>query len=134
MIIWNQKLGKPECPYMRRWVFDFKLFSIRLHRWYFGDDPRHLHDHPWWFWTFILWGSYTDVIKEHKRKLNTWTLHYRPALHTHTVETKGCWTLLLCGPEKRIWGFWIKHKSGNPYWVKATRYFRKKGHHPCQTN
>jgi hypothetical protein len=22
-IFWNQKLGKPECPYMRRWVLDF---------------------------------------------------------------------------------------------------------------
>lgn len=58
---WTDLLGKSDCPYIRRYVLDLGLFSIRLHRWYDDDDQRALHDHPWWFATLILWGSYTDV-------------------------------------------------------------------------
>ncbi len=128
----GQRLGKPECPYLRRWVLNLGLFSVRLHHWFYGDDPRHMHDHPWAFWTIVLRGSYTDVTPQGEELLPAGSIRYRPALHKHTVKTKGCWTLLLCGPESRIWGFWITRASGHPYWVRASRYFRKKGHHQCE--
>ncbi len=133
-IIYNQALGKPECPYLRRWVINFGLFSIRLHKWIRGDDPRHLHDHPWNFITIVLSGNYTDITETGEEPLSRWSIRYRAALHKHTVKTTGCWTLLLTGPEKRVWGFWITRRTGHPYWVRASRYFRKKGHHPCNSS
>lgn len=133
ILIIGQKLGDPTCPYLRRWVLNLGLFSLRLHHWRRGDDPRHMHDHPWWFVVFVLAGSYVDVSPTGCELMRRSSLRYRAALHKHTVETNGCWTLLLCGPERRIWGFWINHRSGAPYWVRASRYFRKKGHHPCDS-
>jgi hypothetical protein len=133
LLIWNQKLGKPECPYMRRWVFNFfDLFSVRLHNWFYGDDPRAFHDHPWDFVTIVLKGSYTDLNPEGKQEMDRWTVKFRKAEHKHTVETKGCWTLLFCGPTKREWGFFARTKAGNIKFLKHSRYFRKHGHHPCQ--
>lgn len=59
-LTWAQDLGKPECPYLRRWVLNFGRFSIRVHHWHRSDDKRAMHDHPWWFWTLVLKGSYED--------------------------------------------------------------------------
>lgn len=132
-IIIGQRLGDPKCPYMRRWVLNLGLFSIRLHHWLRGDDPRHMHDHPWWWFSLVLKGILIDVTESGEEMLPPGSLRYHPALHKHTVKTNGCWTLLLTGPERRIWGFWVARRSGHPYWVRASRYFRKKGHHPCES-
>lgn len=60
-ITWGQRCGLPECPYLRRWVFNFGVGSVRVHHWTGSDDSRHLHDHAWWFLTFVVRGGYTDV-------------------------------------------------------------------------
>ncbi len=130
----GQRLGDPKCPYLRRWVLNLGLFSIRLHHWRRGDDPRHHHDHGWDFVVWVLKGSYIDVTPDGEEQMTIGTIRFRRAEHRHTVRTNGCWTLLLCGPERRSWGFFINRKTGHEYWVKASRYFRKKGHHPCQSS
>ncbi len=131
-INWAQKLGAPECPYMVRWVLDLNIFSIRLHRWFRGDDERHFHDHPWNFYGIVLFGSYIDSTPNNEELMNQFKVFYRKAEHKHTVKTKGCWTLILTGPEIREWGFWVLNKSKvNEVWFKAKRYFIKFGHHPC---
>lgn len=142
-IIWGQRLGKPECPYMRRWVINFGLFAIRLHHWVGSDDPRYLHDHPWWFITAVLKGGYTDVSAPdpskldfgsdlwvvHRSRLRSGSIRFRPAHHIHTVQVNpgGCWTLLITGRETRRFGYWVKGK-----WMNAKRYFLKIGLHPCE--
>lgn len=132
MITWKQKLGKEECPYLHRWIIDFKLFSIRIHHWFFGDDPRHFHDHPWSFLGMVLWGCYYDVTEKGEEYMWPGKIFYRQATHKHTVKTDGCWTLIFTGPEVREWGFWIVNKSKTKeIWFKAKRYFIKYGHHPC---
>lgn len=133
ILIWKQKLGDVSCPYMIRWAIGWNsLFSIRLHHWIRGDDERAFHDHPWNFFCFVLSGNYVDVSEDGRDVMDCGRICYRPALHKHTVETKGCWTLILTGPEKREWGFHTKTKAGNPTWIQASRYFRKFGHHPCE--
>lgn len=129
--IWNQKLGDQNKPYARRWVLDLGLFSIRLHHWYCGDDKRAFHDHAWDFITFVIKGSYVDVSPQGREPMPRWTVKYRKAEHKHTVETDGCWTIVLTGPEKRLWGFWVKNKTGKDIWFKAKRYFLKYKHHQC---
>ena len=124
----GQYLGRPECPYMRRWVLNLGLFSIRLHHWYSSDDDRYFHDHSWWFVTMVLFGGYTDVSKLGNEKMKRWRLKFRKAEHSHTVKVNpgGCWTLVITGPQTRKWGFYVKGK-----FKKANKYFLEHGHHPC---
>jgi len=109
-------------------VLDFGLFSIRLHHWIASDDQRNFHDHPWWFFTIILWGGYKDVSPFGVDKVGIGSMRFRKAEHQHTVKVNpgGCWSLLITGPEKRIWGFWVKGK-----FRKRNKYFFEHGHHPC---
>ncbi len=125
---WGEKLGRPECPYMRRWALNFGFFSLRIHHWYSSDDPRYFHDHPWWFVTLVISGSYTDVSTIGNEPMTPGTIRYRPALHRHTVSVSdgGCWTFMITGPTIRKWGFWVNGK-----FRKANKFFFEHGHHPC---
>jgi len=126
--IWSQNLGNPECTYLRRWVLDFGWFAIRLHHWISSDDQRAPHDHPWWYFSICLWGSYVDrSIKD--VLMFPLRMIFRRSDHQHTVKVhpRGCWTLLITGPEKRVWGFWV-----NGRFRKRNKYFYEHGHHPCE--
>lgn len=131
----KEPLGKPECPYAYRWVFNFSLFSIRIHKWIRSDDKRFFHDHPWGFLTIVLRGGYTDVSPDHndptgvsRDVLSKGSIRYRASHHQHYVEVteSGALTLLFVGPKIREWGFWVKGKLKRPL-----RYFGKFGHPPC---
>lgn len=128
---WREKLGKKECPYVERWVADFGLFSIRLHKWLSSDDSRALHDHPWNYSTIVLKGHYYDIgeqagdtyalfagLKIHKRKAER--------RHWVKIDKAPVWTLLFTGAEHRQWGFWVKGK-----FRKRNKYFFENGEHPC---
>lgn len=131
----GEELGRGECPYLRRWVLDFKFSSLRLHHWMASDDQRHPHDHPWWFWSLVLRGRMTecpanvDPLRPGKLR-EVGSLEFFQAEHRHSVRVtpgEGCWTLLLTGPEKRVWGFWV-----NGRFRKRNKYFYMKQHHPCE--
>src|SRR6202040_601720 len=51
-------------PYMLRWfLFRSKrdwLPRLYLHKFLRSDDDRAPHDHPWWFISIMLKGSYTE--------------------------------------------------------------------------
>jgi hypothetical protein len=145
-ITWGQDLGEPVCPYARRWVLNLGFGSLRVHHWYRSDDKRAPHDHPWWFVTLVLSGSYEDwgypvrtargapalnICKVDGLKRGS--LRYRPAHHVHSVSVNpgGCWTVLLTGAETNQWGFWTKRKDGAARFLRSAKYFRKHGHHPC---
>lgn len=38
IIAWAEPLGRPECPYARRWVLNLGVFAIRIHHWIKSDD------------------------------------------------------------------------------------------------
>jgi hypothetical protein len=147
---WGQLLGREECPYAKRWALGLGLFSLRVHHFYRSDDDRAHHDHPWWFLTLVLRGSYVDespcpicveqgvprspyhpycicrgtgVIKD---TLTPGSIRFRRAHHKHTVRTTGVWTLVLTGPHVRTWGFWDRGR-----FVKSNKWFLTRGHHPC---
>ena len=126
----REKLGRPECPYLERWVLNLYFVSFRIHHWISGDDDRCFHDHPWWFLTIILKGSYVDYSERGREYLSAGCVRWRPALHRHTVEVPegGCWTFLITGRQIRRWGFWLKGYK----FVKSNKYFLEHGHHPCK--
>lgn len=126
---WRERLGLPECPYVHRWRVEIeRLGSLRVHRWFASDDPRARHDHPWWFVTLVIKGGYLDVGTHRSEHLRAPAVRFRPALHRHTVipDSDGCWTVVVTGPKRRAWGFWV----GNRFY-KANKWFGKFGHHPC---
>ena len=130
-MIWNQKLGDQENPYLTRWALVTRFGSLRLHKWRCGDDDRNFHDHPWWFITIVLKGSYIDISPHGEDHLRRFSVRFRPAHHRHTVKTDGAWTLLVTGPQVRTWGFWIPKKNKKMKFIRAREYFFRFGHHQC---
>lgn len=128
ILTWAETLGLKECPYIRRWVLDFKLFSIRIHHWISSDDPRHFHDHPWHYVSLVIKGSYIDVSEKGEMYRPRWSIQHYPPLHRHSVKIQptGCWTIVFTGPEVRQWGFWVNGK-----FLKRNRYFFDYRPHPC---
>lgn len=128
VLTWREKLGLPQCPYVIRWKLELPFGSVRLHHWLKADDARAYHDHPWWFVTLVLKGSYTDQNPAGADWLHAGSVRYRPALHRHTVfpSPGGCWTLVVTGRKNRSWGFWPDGK-----FIKANKWFARFGHHPC---
>jgi hypothetical protein len=113
--------GNNVCPtYLYRWTL-FRagsLFSVYLHK-FVGDDwSIDLHDHPKRFWSFGLWGSYTEIASVDPAN----PLHCRPRVyhapwirtfaadHKHRLigptPEKPCWTIVVVGRATRAWGFW----------------------------
>lgn len=146
---WAEELECNEGVYLRRWVLETPIFSLRLHHWLRSDDDRAFHDHPWGFYTLILKGKYhdctpvdPDVVPFKKANwdgseypypiamelMSPGKITYRSAHHKHyvLVDPPGCWTLLLTGPKIRRWGFWIKEK-----FIVSYRYFYQYGSHIC---
>lgn len=124
-IRWNEPLGILNKPYMKRYVINLWLFSIRLHIWYAGDDTRYMHNHAFNFITIVLKGGYTDVTQEGSEWLPAGSIRYRQANHLHYVykPLKPTITLLFCGKPKQKWGFWVNNRIMRPL-----RYFSRYGH------
>lgn len=118
----------PECPYVIRWRAEAPFGSVRLHHWLGPDDDRAFHDHPWWFVTVVLRGGYADRGPDGDDVLRAGSVRFRRAAHQHTVVPgdHGAWTLLVTGPRRRAWGFWLGGK-----FFKANKWFAARGHHPC---
>ncbi len=144
-LTWGQDLVDPAQPYLTRWVLDFGRFSIRLHHWHASDDLRAPHDHAWNFISILLAGSMldrtpgssggytgeppTDTPRRWLR-LDRFKAEHR---HSVVVGPKGAWTLLLTGPIRREWGFWVPRLGGKLQGLVRFRhrnkYFHTFGHH-----
>lgn len=118
-------VGNPDRPYLLRWyvIPRNRWLNIYLHKFLRDDDDRALHDHPWWFWSLMFKGMYTEVVATCEDGTAAPggmfvraapSLAYRPAAHRHRVvlQRNGngivvpCWTLVVTGPKSREWGFW----------------------------
>jgi hypothetical protein len=121
--------GLEDCPYTTAYILDFKIFSIRFHRWTKSDDLRHYHDHPYNFYSILLKGSIVDRSAKGDEIRKKWRWWYCKAEHQHKVVVRESpsWTFVVTGPRKRDWGYWVKGK-----FRKRNHYFLKYGHHdPC---
>ena len=117
-------------PYLVRFTV-LKLFGwrLKLHVFVRGDEDRCLHDHPWGFWTLILFGGYHEETREGVKWRRPGSLLYRPAEWSHRVilgDTPAC-TLVLMGPRRRSWGFLTRNG-----WVHWRDYLVPgRGGHEC---
>jgi hypothetical protein len=95
-------LGPKDCPVFHRWRIKFGSYGLALHRFVNDMPPELQHDHPWWFITFVLKGSYIDHSPYKDDLMTPGRIAFRSASHTHSVmQSKGCWTLVLSGPTVR---------------------------------
>lgn len=119
--------------------------TLALHIFHRSDADVH-HDHPWPFWTLVLWRGYVEhyrdaetrvsgqthepLVVNHSRRIRPLQFLFRPATFTHWVELhkspdgreKPAVTLVWMGKKERSWGF--HEASGWTYWRD---YFKKKG-------
>lgn len=104
--------------YMKRWILYIGGATLRLHRFYRGDDDRAPHTHPWAFWTFPLTDYWEHVWDSDNGRyigrsvVKAWKLHARPANYRHIVEgradrkTGPFWTFCVTGRYQGSWGFY----------------------------
>ena len=91
---------------------------LMIHYFPRNEDPGpELHDHPWSFWTVMLWGCYTDesvTIGElptggpspvwERDTLSLGSVRHRPATHRHrTIVHRPTVTVVFRGATAREW-------------------------------
>lgn len=83
-------------------------FAVMLHQFHQSDIDRHLHDHPWAFWTCILTTGYWEITPAGRKWYPPFSILFRPAAWRHRVEIirSPTWTLVIRpNPRDRVWGF-----------------------------
>lgn len=107
-------IGGADNPYLMRWFVIPRnyIFNIYLHRFLRSDDDRALHDHPWFNFSLLLWGEYTEHTipaggVQRRIIYRAGDLKFRSAWYAHRVELHAgpCWSLFVTGPRLRHWGF-----------------------------
>lgn len=129
--------GDGNSAYLTRFTLvDTRWFQLCLHIFH-RSDADDLHDHPWPFFSLMLWRGYWEVTPNcdicegrecRRRKRNRkWPLMvlFRSATHKHRVELvdgKRAVSLVLMGKRVRQWGFFTSRG-----WQLWTEYFKEKG-------
>lgn len=114
-------IGGKENPYLLRWYVlpRNRWLNLYLHKFMRDDDDRAFHDHPWWFVSLLLSGTYFEhrPIGTQKRRWLSLAFRRADALHRVTLDDgKPAWTLVVTGPRVREWGFqcpqgWVHWKD-----------------------
>ena len=55
----RSKLG--ALHFQRYAIIETSFFAVYIHKIYRPDADKHLHTHPWNFWTIVLSGSYKEL-------------------------------------------------------------------------
>ena len=61
-------------------------FTVSLNRFNFGDHTPFLHDHPWHFFSIMLWGEYTEEINRAPWETDETRSHRRRWLSGHRMK------------------------------------------------
>src|SRR3990167_491481 len=122
------------------WISNGKLEGIYLHHILRPDADRALHDHPWHFAAFILFGGYFEETPNLEicawndepfwdprlgnfgtkfKKCGLFSFRRNKAEQLHRISPikfKETWSLFFCGPKFRVWGFqtengWMPYKK-----------------------
>ena len=131
--------GRKEDPYLLRWHIlpRNKWFNIYLHKFLRSDDDRALHDHMYDNMSVLLRGSYDEITRRTGRtRYGAGSVIIRKAKTPHRillVDDKPVWTLFICGPRYREWGFycpqgwrhWKDFLAGD--YTKGEESFKGKG-------
>jgi hypothetical protein len=114
--------------YLLRWYVIPRnpWLNVYLHQFLHDDEDRALHDHPWWFVSWMLRGGYYELTQKNCHVRGWLSLAYRPAIHAHRVvlpktlsgDPVPAWTLVVTGRVVRDWGFYCP--QGWRHWKEFT--------------
>lgn len=124
----NDRVGTDEL-YMQRLLIEFgrRRRTIRLHIIHREDVDRCLHDHPWAFWSIILWGGYREEVpapdstesealagypRRVTKTIRPFRFRFMPLDYRHRITEllRGkSVTLAYAGPVEQQWGFHTTH-------------------------
>lgn len=112
----HQIIASDNRTYLHRWFLwpRCRWLNCYVHHFVGSDDPSAEHDHPWWFLSLCLVGSYMEISSGAPRIRRPGTVVLRRAEHRHRVQLlnnaagreQDCWTIIITGPRMRAWGFW----------------------------
>jgi hypothetical protein len=112
----------------KRWLLlRTPWFSIFIHGMYDrrGDQDAHCHDHPWNFWSLILWGGYFEVVHDtvnhHYGVRHPGSVQYMPArgIYHRVIELNRSrsYSLVVASRETVPWGYWTQDG-----WIENQQY------------
>lgn len=101
--------------HFRRWnIISTPWFKICLHAIYKADEDKHLHNHPWNFWSFVLKGSYTERLPNFKlnpRFAGTYAYRQRDQFHKiEDLHSPVVYTFNVMWNFRDTWGYEVKGK------------------------
>lgn len=116
--------------YLSRWGPGARrVGAVFLHRMDAPDPGLDLHDHPWRFVSIVLAGEYVEhraTVREpgnvrvvRRRRWTVKTLRLDECHRVVELPRGRCWTLVICGPVRRKWGFYLAD-SGR--WMVESEY------------
>lgn len=120
-------IKEPNEDYLIRWkLIATPWFSIFLHKILLHDRDVNLHDHPWNFISFILWGGYVELRGDmtnqpemYKRLAWSWNKMQHWGFHKITyLLRRPTWTLVFTGRRVQDWGYYTKEDG----WISHTQY------------
>lgn len=114
--------------YLHRWGLSHdRIGGVLLHRMDAPDPGIDLHDHPWWFVSIIIKGGYVEARASNRQPneqawitRKPWSVKTMRLDECHTITsllTKHSWSLVLKGPRRRSWGFYV-----NEEWMPESVY------------
>ncbi len=108
--MWSLKDGRPVVNLVRYYIIVTSFFEVYIHQ-FLDDDESVLHNHPWWFVSLLLQGSYIEEGTE-KRIITrrAGSILFRRHNYLHRVKLdefyKGItFTLIATGRRKSTWRF-----------------------------
>jgi hypothetical protein len=108
---------KDKEKYLVRYtILNTKWWSLKIHNILLSDDDC-MHDHPWKFYSLILWGGYVEHSENGAKIYHPGNFLVRPAEFKHRLQIfQPCWTLVITFKKTRNWGFWtprgfVHHKD-----------------------
>jgi len=116
----------------RRWeLLRTPWFSVFLHGMYAreGDQDLHCHDHPWSFFSMVLWGGYFEVqhntAEQWFRTRGIGSMAFQKASgQCHRILGllgAKSYSLVVAGRRTRAWGYWTQDG-----WVDNVTYRKRK--------
>lgn len=114
--------------YIIRWSpWSLIGYSLKIHAILRSDAIRDLHDHPWWFISFILLGSYTEILPNGQsriRKAPCLIFHRATDAHRIVLHQGPVISIIICGRKSRQWGFYLNscEKGDCSDWIECDKY------------
>lgn len=102
-------------PYLTRYyLFWTPIFKVYYHIIHKSDRDRHLHDHPWPFFSLLLQGTYDEVTEKGTKTIRFFNMRLNPKKGHRLILKNPVHTLVFLGPAIRDWGFltedgWVQH-------------------------